>query len=75
MYSKFKKWMPSPIQHCYHKTLLNRAKQIFSFNEIFYNELKDNKQTLLNNGFSNNLLDEEIKLIINVTYPWYGYVK
>ena len=56
--------MPTPIQNSYHKNLLNRAKQISSSNKIFYNELKNIKQTLINNGFSNHL-DEQIKLMNN----------
>ena len=46
------------------KNLLNYAKQISSFNEIFYNELKDIKQTLINSGFPNYLVNEQIKLMI-----------
>ena len=46
------------------KNLLNRAK-ISSSNKIFHNELKNIKQTVINNGSSNNLVDEQIKLIIN----------
>ena len=45
--------------------MLNRAKQISSSNRIFYNELKNNKLTLINNRFLSYLIDEQMKLMIN----------
>ena len=58
--------MPTSIQTGYDKgNLLNRAKRIFSFNKIFYNESKNIKQILINSGFPNYLIDEQIKLMFN----------
>ena len=45
--------------------LLSKVFGVFSSNKIFYNELKNIKQTLLNNGFPNCLVDKQIKLMIN----------
>ena len=47
------------------KSLLNRTKQISSSYKIFHNELRNIRQTLINNGFPNYKVDEQIKLIIN----------
>ena len=45
--------------------MINCVKQISSSNKIFYNELKNIKQTLINSGFLNYLEDEQFKLMIN----------
>ena len=47
------------------KNLLNCPKQISSSNEIFYNELQNIKQTLINNRFPNYFVEKQIKLTIN----------
>ena len=49
------------------KTLLSRAKLLSSSQNIFLNELKNIKQTLINNGFLNYIVDTEIKHFINKT--------
>ena len=46
------------------KNLSNRAKLISSSDRIFYYELKNIKQSLINNGFQNYFVDEQIKLMI-----------
>ena len=47
------------------KTLISRAKLLSSSRTIFLNELKNIKQTLINNGFPNYIADTEIKQFIN----------
>ena len=44
------------------KNLIKRSKLISSSNTIFYNELRKIKQTLVNNGFPNHVIDEQINL-------------
>ena len=44
---------------------MNCPKQISSSNEIFYNELQNIEQTLINNRLPNYLVDEHVKLMIN----------
>ena len=39
------------------KTLISRAKLLSSSQTIFLNELKNIKQTLINNGFPNYIVD------------------
>ena len=46
------------------KTLISRAKVLFSSPTIFLKELKKSKQTLINNGFPNYIVDTEIKPFI-----------
>ena len=46
-------------------TLISRAKLLSSPRTIFLNELKNIKQTLINNGFPNYIVDTEIKQFIN----------
>ena len=47
------------------KTLISRAKLLSSSWTIFLNELKNIKQTLINNGFPNYIVDTEFKQLIN----------
>ena len=49
------------------KTLISRAKLLSSSRTIFLNELKNIKQTLINNGFPNYIVDTEIKHFIDKT--------
>ena len=49
------------------KTLNSRAKQLSSSRIIFLNELKNIKQTFINNAFPNNIIDAKIKHFINKT--------
>ena len=46
------------------KNLLNRAQLISSTRPIFYNELKLIKQKLVNNGYPNHIIDEQIKFTL-----------
>ena len=43
---------------------MSRAKLIPFFKTIFYKEIKSKKQTLINNVFSNYIVDEQIKRMI-----------
>ena len=47
------------------KTLIFWVKLLSPSRTIFLNELKNIKQTLINNGFSNYIVDTEIKHFIN----------
>ena len=47
------------------KTLFSRAKLLSSSQTIFLNKLKDIKQSFINNGFPNYIVDTEIKHFIN----------
>ena len=47
------------------KTLISRTKLLSSFWTLFLNELKNIKQTRMNNGFPNNIVDTEIKHFIS----------
>ena len=49
------------------KKLISRTKQLWSSQTIFLNELMNIKQTLVNNGFPNYVVDTEIKHFINKT--------
>ena len=49
------------------KTFISRAKLQSSSRTIFLNELKNIKQTLINNGFPNYIVDTEIKHFSNKT--------
>ena len=49
------------------KTLIFRAKLLYSSRTIFLNELKNIKQTLINNGYHNFIVDREIMHFINIT--------
>ena len=44
--------------------LISRAKLFSSSKTIFYKELENIKQTLINNGFPNYIFDEQIKCTI-----------
>ena len=46
------------------KDLIDRAFYISSSKTIFYKELTNIKQTLVNNNFSNKLVDQQIKLYL-----------
>ena len=45
----------------YKKNLLHRAYHISSSKTIFYKELKNIKQTFVNNNFANKIIDQQIK--------------
>ena len=57
-----------PFRYKKKKTIINklisRVKLISSSKAIFYKELKNIKQTLINNGFPNYIIDEQIKRTI-----------
>ena len=44
--------------------LISRAKLISSSKTIFYKEVENIKQALINNGFPNYIVDEQIKRMI-----------
>ena len=44
--------------------LISRAKLISSSKTIFYKEIENIKQALINNGFPNYIVDEQIKRMI-----------
>ena len=46
------------------KTLISRVKLLSSSRSIFFKELKNIKQTLINNGFTNNIVDTVIIMSI-----------
>ena len=48
------------------------AKLISSSEIIFYSELKNIKQTFINNSFPNNIVDEQIKHAIKIINPNYN---
>ena len=50
------------------KNLLHRAYHISSFKTIFHKELKNTKQTLVNNYFPNKLIDQQIKQYLHNTH-------
>ena len=54
---------PSDIKKSNYK-LISRAKLISSSKTIFYKEVENIKQALINNGFPNNIVDELIKRMI-----------
>ena len=56
---------PSAYKRSIIKTLISRAKLLSSSRTLFLNELKNIKQTLMNNGFPNYIADTEIKQFIN----------
>ena len=59
--------MPIPLPKTIIKTLISRAKLLFSSRTIFLNEIKNIKQTFINNGFPNFIVDTETKHFINKT--------
>ena len=61
----FKSECPFRYKRTIIKTLISRAKQLSSRRTIFLNELKNIKQTLINNGFSTYIVDIEINHDIN----------
>ena len=44
--------------------LISRAKLIFSSKTIFYKDIENIKQVLINNGFPKYIVDEQIKRMI-----------
>ena len=55
---------PSDIKKALINYLISRAKLIFSSKTIFYKEVENIKQALINNGFPNYIVDEQIKRMI-----------
>ena len=51
------------------KNFINRAKKISSSHQIFYKELSKIKQSLVNNGFPNYVVDRQIKLALSALPP------
>ena len=49
------------------KTLISRTKVIYFTQTIFVNKFKNIKQILINNEFSNKIVETEIKYFINKT--------
>ena len=63
--------MPLPIlkKKAIINNLIFRARLIFFSKTIFYKELKNKKQTLINKGLPNYIVDEQIKRTIrNVSH-------
>ena len=55
---------PSDIKKAIIHNLISRAKLISSSKTIFYKEVENIKQALINNGFPNYIVDEQIKCMI-----------
>ena len=45
-------------------SLMSRAKLISSSKAVFYKEVENIKQALINNGFPNYIVDEQIKRVV-----------
>ena len=60
----FKSECPFQYQKAIIKNLISCAKLISSSKKIFHKEIKNIKQTLINNGSRNYNVDEQIKCII-----------
>ena len=56
---------PSDIKKAIINNLISRAKLISS-KIIFYKEVENIKQALINNAFSNYIVDEKIKCMIKI---------
>ena len=54
----------SDIKNAIIHNLISRAKLISSSKTIFYKEVENIKQALINNGFPNYIVDEQIKRMI-----------
>ena len=61
---KFKSECPFRYKEAIIHNLISRAKLISSFKTIFYKEVENIKQALINNGFPNYIVDEQIKRMI-----------
>ena len=57
---------PSDIKKAIIHNLISRAKLISSSKTIFYKEVENIKQALINNGFPNYIVDEQIKRMIKI---------
>ena len=55
---------PSDMKKAIVNNLISRAKLITSSRTIFYKEMENIKQALINNGFPNYIVDEQIKRTI-----------
>ena len=55
---------PSDIKKAIIHNLISYAKLISSSKTIFYKEVENIKQALINNGFPNYIVDEQIKRMI-----------
>ena len=55
---------PSDIKKAIIRNLMSRAKLISSSKTIFYKEVENIKQALIDNGFPNYIVDEQIKRMI-----------
>ena len=55
---------PSDIKKAIIHNLISRAKLISFSKTIFYKEVKNIKHALINNGFPNYIVDEQIKRMI-----------
>ena len=55
---------PSDIKKAFINNLISHAKLISSSKTIFYKEVENIKQALINNGFPNYIFDEQIKRTI-----------
>ena len=56
--------VPSNIKKAIINNLISCSKLISSSKTIFYKEVENIKQALINNGFPNNIVDEQIKRMI-----------
>ena len=52
---------PSDIKKAINSNLISRAKLISFSKTIFYKEIENTKQALINNRFPNYIVDEQIK--------------
>ena len=64
VHSTLKVNAPSDIKKAIIHNLISRAKLISSSKTIFYKEVENIKQALINNGFPNYIVDEQIKRMI-----------
>ena len=53
---------PSNIKKAIINNLISHEKLISSFKTIFHKEIKNIKQTLINNGFPNYIVDDELNI-------------
>ena len=64
----FKSECPFRYKKAIINNLISCAKLISSSKAIFYKEVENIKQALINNGFPNNIVDEQIKRMIKNVY-------
>ena len=65
-FTKLSLQMPPPYKIALWKNLLHRAYHISSSKTIFYKDLKNIKQTLINDNFPKKPIDQQIKYLHNI---------